>query len=61
MQNLKLNKSPGLDGLTPEFYLTFWAKLKYAYLDMITGSLSQGILPLLNEAGGVNFNFQKMW
>jgi hypothetical protein len=25
---MKLNKSPGLDGLTVEFYRAFWGKLK---------------------------------
>ena len=45
VQNLNLNKSPGLDGLTQEFYETFWAELKYPHLDMITESLSQGSLP----------------
>ena len=25
---MKLNKTPGLDGLTVEFYLTFWDKIK---------------------------------
>jgi hypothetical protein len=26
--NMKLNKYPGLDGLTVEFYRAFWEKLK---------------------------------
>jgi hypothetical protein len=25
---MKLNKSPGFDGLTVEFYLTFWDNIK---------------------------------
>ena len=29
INEMKLNKSPGLDGLSVEFYRTFWDKLKY--------------------------------
>jgi hypothetical protein len=29
VNEMKLNKSPGLDGLSVEFYRTFWDKLKY--------------------------------
>ena len=28
---IKLNKSPGLDGLTVEIYLTFWDKIKWFF------------------------------
>ena len=45
ISELKLNKSPGLDGLTPEFYKQFWNYLKIPYLDMIAESFSQGVLP----------------
>jgi hypothetical protein len=28
---MKLNKSPGLDGLTVEFYIPFWDKIKCVF------------------------------
>ena len=59
VQNLKLNKSPGLDGLTPEFYQTFWEELKYPYLDMITESLRQGSLPCSMRQAVVTLIFKK--
>jgi hypothetical protein len=31
---MKLNKSPGLDGLTVEFYRAFWGKLKIVLTDI---------------------------
>ena len=37
---MKLNKSPGLDGLTVEFYRVFWNKLKYMYI--LTDVLNKG-------------------
>ena len=45
VQKLKPNKSPGLDGLTPEFYQLFWKDLKEPYMNMINESFSKGILP----------------
>ena len=47
-QTLKLfrkNKSPGLDGLTAEFYITFWDQLKHMLLLVYENSFSLGILP----------------
>ena len=32
IMKLKTSKSPGLDGLTPEFYNHFWPTLKQAFL-----------------------------
>lgn len=32
---MKLNKSPGLDGLTVEFYRQFWDKLKFLVEDVL--------------------------
>ncbi len=29
VKHLKTNKAPGSDGLTPEFYKTFWDDVKY--------------------------------
>ena len=35
-------KSPGLDGIPPEFYTTFWHSLGPLLLDMIQASLEKG-------------------
>ena len=35
IQKMKLNKSPGLDGMTVEFYRVFWNKLKYILTDVL--------------------------
>lgn len=38
-------KSPGLDGIPPEFYITFWQSLGPLFLDMIQASLERGSFP----------------
>lgn len=40
--NMKTGKSPGLDGIPPEVFLTFWAQLGPLLLDMIHFSLKNG-------------------
>jgi hypothetical protein len=53
---MKLNKSPGLDGLSVEFYRTFWDKLKYFLIktynksynvNLLIYSQHSSVLPLL--------------
>ena len=34
VNKLKINKSPGLDGLTPEFYKHFWHHLSTPFCNM---------------------------
>ena len=57
--DLKLNKSPGLDGLTPEFYKAFWNYIKSPYIDMIAESFSQGILPESTRKSVVTLIYKK--
>ncbi|CAM2111732.1 unnamed protein product [Caretta caretta] len=40
------NKSPGMDGLTVEFYHAFWDILSPDLVTVWTGSLQSGVLPL---------------
>ena len=47
-KNLKCfqkNKSPGLDGLTAEFYISFWGELKSKLFNVYQDSFNKGILP----------------
>lgn len=39
---MQRNKSPGLDGIPPEFYVVFWNKLGPLLLDMISASNEKG-------------------
>ena len=39
---MQRNKSPGLDGIPPEFYVTFWSKLGTLLFDMIKASIDKG-------------------
>ena len=41
---MKLNKSPGLDGLSVEFYRTFWDKLKYFLIKTYNKSYNENLL-----------------
>ena len=45
VKKLSRNKSPGLDGLTSEFFQMFWPMLKNDFYEVLTSSLESGILP----------------
>ncbi len=45
IKNLKTEKSPGCDGITPEFYKKYWNKIKHLFMNMIEETYRKGILP----------------
>ena len=60
LKSFRKNKSPGLDGLTAEFYVTFWDQLKHTLLlvyensissEMLPESLRVGVITLLEKKG----------
>ena len=45
LKSFKKNKSPGLDGLSAEFFLKFWSKFKDKLISVYNESFSLGLLP----------------
>lgn len=45
VMKLKQNKSPGLDGIIPEFYKTLWEHIKEPYMDMLKETLYTEHMP----------------
>ena len=41
---MKLNKSPGLDGIPAEFYNSFWDDIKSVYIESIKSAYQVGEL-----------------
>ena len=56
---LKINKSPGTDGLTPEFYKCFWENLKYHFVDMMNEVFNEGELPASCRRSILSLIFKK--
>jgi hypothetical protein len=44
VNEMKLNKSSGLDGLSVEFYRTFWDKLKYFLIKTYNKGYNENLL-----------------
>ena len=53
LKSFKKNKSPGLDGLSAEFYLSFWDSLKDKLMAVYSQSFEVGILPEAMRIGVV--------
>ena len=41
-KSMQSDKSPGNDGLTKEFYETFWTELKEIFVDSVAGAKEKG-------------------
>ena len=57
--NMKLNKSPGLDGLTVEFYKTFWEKLKYLLVKVYNKGHEDNLLTYSQRSSVLSLIFKK--
>lgn len=60
IRNLKNNKSPGIDGITPEFYKKHWQLIKLPFMNMLkesydknslSTSLNQSVITLIFKKG----------
>ena len=63
MKSMKNNKTPGNDGLTKEFYETFWDELKTLVMKsvhqafhtkILSISQRQAVIKLIEEKTGIN-------
>ena len=44
LRSFSKNKSPGLDGLTPKFYFSFWDEIKLMFIRALNFSWKEGVL-----------------
>ncbi len=59
IRNMKNNKSPRLDRLTPEFYKCFWQNLKAPYTEMLNESFEKGELPASLKCSVISLIYKK--
>jgi hypothetical protein len=57
--NMKLNKSPGLDGLTVEFYRAFWGKLKIVLTDIYNKRYNEAVMSYSQRSSILSLLFKK--
>jgi hypothetical protein len=56
---MKLNKSPGLDGLSVELYRTFWNKLKYFLIKTYNEGYNENLLTYSQRSSVLALLFKK--
>jgi AAA+ ATPase superfamily predicted ATPase len=56
---MKLNKAPGLDGLSVEFYRKFWNNLKILITTVFNFNYERGQLSNSQKIGTISLIFQK--
>ena len=56
---MKLNKSPGSDGIPVEFYATFWSEIKSLAIDSMNSAYQKGELSITQKRGILNLIFKK--
>ena len=61
MKSMKNNKTPGNDGLTKEFYETFWDKLKTLFMKSMNQAFHTRILSILQRQAGIKLIEKKDW
>jgi exonuclease III len=59
VHKLKLNKSPGSDGLTPEFYKTFWEDIKEIVTDSLNEGFDKGEFSFSQKRGIIKLLYKK--
>ena len=59
INNMKRNKSPGLDGLSIEFYAKFWPVIGDLMVDVYNESFERGVLPESQRSAVFSLLFKK--
>ena len=59
LKKMKHNKSPGLDGITTEFYQAFWPLLGNFLVDVYNECYEEGILPDSQRQAVLSLIFKK--
>lgn len=56
---LQNNKTPGIDGLTKEFYVHFWDSLKFSYMNCVANIIEEKELTEMQKKAAINLIFKK--